>query len=163
MINKTKRTRWEATNNTIRQLLIDFYVKSPVFNITQGFLSSLQTCDDPEFNKKSQRLYNENPQPIIPNWIFKQEDTDKINYSTFAMNNIINKLNESMKNPMWAGKWDLTPNSFANLDYRLINTKRPLQEVKKKHNLSYPPLHDRLPLFFDIKIDPKWRPHYKYL
>lgn len=161
---KVKRTRWETTNNAIRQLLIDFYVKSPVFDIIQEFSESVKTFDDPNFNKRSKRKYDENPINILPdNNLFKQEDTDRINLAWFVVNSILEKTMNAIENPLWKWKWDLTWDSFNALEYREKNTKRPLQDVKKKYNLSYPTLHDRLPLFFDIKIDPKWRTHYKYL
>ncbi len=163
MINRTKRTRWKATNDSIRQLLIDFYVNSPVFSILQDFWSSLQTFDDPEYNKKLERLYKENPQQLIPEWVFSDNDTNKINFSAFTTNNLVNKLVESINNPMWAWKWDLTYDSFANLNYWFKNTKWSLAEVKNKYDLSYPTLHDRLPLFFDIKTISKWKSHFKYL
>lgn len=163
MKQKQKRTRWKYTNDSIRQILIDFYVKSPAFNIMQDFWNSLQTFDDPEYNKKLERLFNENPQPLIQDWIFNNEETKKINFSAFVTNELVNKLAKSMENPMWASKWDLTQDSFANLNYRIRNTKWSLTEVKNKYNLSYPTLHNRLPLFFEIKTETKWKTHFKYL
>ena len=163
MSDRIKKTKWKYTNDVIRNILIDCYVNSPVFKILEECNENALVYSDPDFNKKLKRKFDENPVNIIPDNLFNKEDTDKINFAWYVMNNIIQKAAVTLWNPLQKDKWDLTIDSFMNLDYRLKNTRWALSDIKDKYGLSYPTLSARLPLFFDIKTVTKWKAHYKYL
>ena len=162
--NKIKRTRWEATNQAIRQILIDCYVNSPVFKIFEELLESTMTFDDSNYNKKSRREFEENPINFLPpNDFLKQEDQDKINVASFVLNKAFWKAFWALTNPLQKEKWDLTIDSYVILGKWIETTKWPLNEIKEKYGISYPTLKNRLPLFFKIETITKWKSHFKYL
>ena len=161
---KIKRTRWEATNKAIRQILIDCYVKSPAFKIFEELLESLMTFDNPNHNKKLRREFEENPINYLPqNDFLKQEDQDKINVASYVLNKAFWKAFWALTNPLQKEKWDLTIDSYMILGNWEKTTKRPLNEIKEKYGISYPTLKNRLPLFFEIETISKWKSHFKYL
>lgn len=147
-----KRTRGNATDNIILQILKDIYVKSPIFQPIVDFYIALGKMPNPTIDQKLDEKINEEWTP-----------NEKINIAWDVINEATDLLIHGLKKPLEYKKGTFTANNRAEINYWENNTAFPLWEIKEKYDISYPTIQKRLSSFFCMEKRSKWKTHFKYL